>query len=379
MPFPGHRRAPLRHRQGREFRDARRTRRPPVGRPPRAVLPRPGSTRFAALRAALARLAGLGRHHRTSCSLWSPRSRSPGSPSTPPLPEEGPRHDQPDHIARRARARPRDDPRLACASSTRSSSTPPGTRAAAAPAARVRPAPNLGALNLRRMASIRWPAPARKDRHAPFDETACSALRRRVSRLRGERDAELPGQRPRRPDGLAGSARAAAPAADRDHRLWRRPAPGRRPLAARGAPGPHPIVLMVHGGCWQTEIADRTIMNWIADDLRAARHRGLEHRLSRRRPARRRLSRHLPGRRGGRRRAARPCRAPQSRSLAPRRHRPQRRRPSRALAGGAARLPPGSPLRTRQSAPDPSRSSASAACPISRKRRGRRATAAASR
>lgn len=32
--------------------------------------------------------------------------------------------------------------------------------------------------------------------------------------------------------------------------------------------GPHPIVLMVHGGCWQTEIADRRIMNWIADDLR---------------------------------------------------------------------------------------------------------------
>ncbi|MGQ0661169.1 alpha/beta hydrolase family protein [Sphingosinicella sp.] len=31
--------------------------------------------------------------------------------------------------------------------------------------------------------------------------------------------------------------------------------------------GPHPTVLMVHGGCWQTEIADRTIMNWIADDL----------------------------------------------------------------------------------------------------------------
>ena len=33
--------------------------------------------------------------------------------------------------------------------------------------------------------------------------------------------------------------------------------------------GPHPVVLMVHGGCWQTEIADRTIMNWIAQDLRA--------------------------------------------------------------------------------------------------------------
>ncbi len=34
----------------------------------------------------------------------------------------------------------------------------------------------------------------------------------------------------------------------------------------RGA-GPHPTVLMVHGGCWTTEIADRSIMNWIADDL----------------------------------------------------------------------------------------------------------------
>lgn len=33
-------------------------------------------------------------------------------------------------------------------------------------------------------------------------------------------------------------------------------------------PGPHPTVLMVHGGCWQTEVADRRIMNWIADDLR---------------------------------------------------------------------------------------------------------------
>jgi len=32
--------------------------------------------------------------------------------------------------------------------------------------------------------------------------------------------------------------------------------------------GPHPTVLMVHGGCWQTEIADRRIMNWVADDLR---------------------------------------------------------------------------------------------------------------
>ena len=33
-------------------------------------------------------------------------------------------------------------------------------------------------------------------------------------------------------------------------------------------PGPHPVVLMVHGGCWTTSIADRTLMNWIAADLR---------------------------------------------------------------------------------------------------------------
>ncbi len=33
-------------------------------------------------------------------------------------------------------------------------------------------------------------------------------------------------------------------------------------------PGRHPVVLMVHGGCWTTEIADRSLMNWIAGDLR---------------------------------------------------------------------------------------------------------------
>ncbi|PAX06566.1 alpha/beta hydrolase [Sphingomonas lenta] len=34
--------------------------------------------------------------------------------------------------------------------------------------------------------------------------------------------------------------------------------------------GPHPTVLMVHGGCWQTSIADRKLMNWLAADLRAS-------------------------------------------------------------------------------------------------------------
>lgn len=33
--------------------------------------------------------------------------------------------------------------------------------------------------------------------------------------------------------------------------------------------GPHPVVLMVHGGCWTTGIADRSIMAWAAADLRA--------------------------------------------------------------------------------------------------------------
>ena len=32
--------------------------------------------------------------------------------------------------------------------------------------------------------------------------------------------------------------------------------------------GPFPVVVMVHGGCWQTSIADRRLMDWIADDLR---------------------------------------------------------------------------------------------------------------
>ena len=32
--------------------------------------------------------------------------------------------------------------------------------------------------------------------------------------------------------------------------------------------GPHPVVVMIHGGCWQTEIATRDIMNYIAQDLR---------------------------------------------------------------------------------------------------------------
>lgn len=32
--------------------------------------------------------------------------------------------------------------------------------------------------------------------------------------------------------------------------------------------GPHPAVIMIHGGCWLTDVAERDIMNWIADDLR---------------------------------------------------------------------------------------------------------------
>jgi acetyl esterase/lipase len=32
--------------------------------------------------------------------------------------------------------------------------------------------------------------------------------------------------------------------------------------------GPFPVVLMVHGGCWQKSVADHAIMNWAAEDLR---------------------------------------------------------------------------------------------------------------
>lgn len=35
-------------------------------------------------------------------------------------------------------------------------------------------------------------------------------------------------------------------------------------------PAPHKTVLMVHGGCWTTSIADRTLMDWAAADLRDA-------------------------------------------------------------------------------------------------------------
>jgi acetyl esterase/lipase len=38
---------------------------------------------------------------------------------------------------------------------------------------------------------------------------------------------------------------------------------GPRPKGKR-----YPTVLMVHGGCWTTSIADRSLMNWVADDLR---------------------------------------------------------------------------------------------------------------
>ena len=33
-------------------------------------------------------------------------------------------------------------------------------------------------------------------------------------------------------------------------------------------PGPHPVVLMVHGGCWQAKVANLHIMDYIAEDLR---------------------------------------------------------------------------------------------------------------
>ena len=40
-------------------------------------------------------------------------------------------------------------------------------------------------------------------------------------------------------------------------------------LPPRRGPGASPVVLMIHGGCWQTDIADRTLMDWAAADLAA--------------------------------------------------------------------------------------------------------------
>lgn len=32
--------------------------------------------------------------------------------------------------------------------------------------------------------------------------------------------------------------------------------------------GPHPVVVLIHGGCWTKSVADLSIMDWAADDLR---------------------------------------------------------------------------------------------------------------
>ena len=163
-------------------------------------------------------------------------------------------------------------------------------------------------------------------------------------------------ERPRRPDGLAGPARAAAARA--------------RPPPSPTATDPLQVVDL-----WLPEgdgpASDRAHGPWrlLADRNRrppyheldrrrpqAARHRRLEHRLSRRRPARRRLSRHLPGRRRRRRRAARPCR--RATSSISRASSPPATAPAAISRSG---WPPGracpqdSPLRTAEPAADPRR------------------------
>ena len=152
--------------------------------------------------------------------------------------------------------------------------------------------------------------------------------------------------------------------------------------------GPHPTVLMVHGGCWQTEIADRRIMNWIADDLRKRGiavwnidYRGVD-----------RTGGGYPGTFADAAAAAdalqRPCRATQAGHLAAGRRRPFGGRPSRALAGGPAlegrpvsrpAHPARQPSHRRRSDCRSTPSSASAACPTSSWPRLRRAAAAAPR
>ena len=40
------------------------------------------------------------------------------------------------------------------------------------------------------------------------------------------------------------------------------------PKASNRTRRPPPVIVMIHGGCWTTAIADRTLMDWVADDLR---------------------------------------------------------------------------------------------------------------
>ncbi len=35
-----------------------------------------------------------------------------------------------------------------------------------------------------------------------------------------------------------------------------------------GGAGPHPVVVMIHGGCWQADVAGLDLMDFVADDLR---------------------------------------------------------------------------------------------------------------
>src|ERR1700761_5292314 len=34
-------------------------------------------------------------------------------------------------------------------------------------------------------------------------------------------------------------------------------------------PGPHPVVIMIHGGCWIQSVADLTLQDFVSEDLRA--------------------------------------------------------------------------------------------------------------
>ena len=89
--------------------------------------------------------------------------------------------------------------------------------------------------------------------------------------------------------------------------------------------GPHPVVVVVHGGYWRARY-DRSLMTALCLDLARARARRLESRVPARRSGRR-LARDVPRRRGRSRRARRRRRSARSRP----------RRGRRALGGRSAR------------------------------------------
>jgi hypothetical protein len=76
------------------------------------------------------------------------------------------------------------------------------------------------------------------------------------------------------------------------------------------APGPHPVIVLVHGGCWMPQAA--RYLAAMGDELKKDGIGQLEHRVPAHRSAGRRLAGHLPRRRARHRLHPGPCGAVQA-------------------------------------------------------------------